>query len=193
MKTDTPQTKQVLRGIYREKRLRLSANVLNQLNTGLLDGVKQLDFSNTQTIHLFLPIAGNHEPDTMAIASWLRGAYPGVRLATSKTTPQTMSAVSWEPDATLTENQWKIPEPERCQPIAPEEIDALFVPLLAFDKKGHRVGYGKGFYDRFLSDCRPDVVKIGLSLFDPIEAISDLHPHDIPLSLCVTPTRKWVF
>jgi 5-formyltetrahydrofolate cyclo-ligase len=69
----------------------------------------------------------------------------------------------------------------------------VFVPLLAFDKKGHRVGYGKGFYDRFLSDCKPETIKIGLSFFEAEESISAILPSDIRLDFCVTPTEIIVF
>lgn len=69
----------------------------------------------------------------------------------------------------------------------------VLIPLLAFDKKGYRVGYGKGFYDRFLADCRPDVVKVGLSVFEPIDEIADLNEFDIKMDFCITPNRVWQF
>ena len=74
------------------------------------------------------------------------------------------------------------------------KIDVVFVPLLAFDKLGHRVGYGKGFYDKFLNDdCRKDVIKIGLSLFKPVDKISDIQKHDIVMDYCVTPDKVYIF
>jgi 5-formyltetrahydrofolate cyclo-ligase len=54
----------------------------------------------------------------------------------------------------------------------------VFVPLLAFDKKGNRVGYGKGFYDAFLSKCKPETIKIGLSFFEAEETIDDVFEND---------------
>ncbi|WP_257657376.1 5-formyltetrahydrofolate cyclo-ligase [Parapedobacter lycopersici] len=189
------QTKHALRQAYREKRIRLSADELNRLNESLLEQVKQFDMVGIRTIHLFLPIKGNHEPDTFAIADWLLERYPGIRLATTQhgKDMQAMTPVIWDRRAPLKENRWKIPEPEQGVSIPADTIDALFIPLLAFDKNGNRVGYGKGFYDRFLDTCRPDALRIGLSLFDPVDAISDLHTHDIPLSHCITPTGRWAF
>lgn len=73
------------------------------------------------------------------------------------------------------------------------KIDVVFVPLLAYDNKGNRVGYGKGFYDHFLSECREDVVKIGLSFFEPEEAIEDVSATDIRLDYCVTPMTVYNF
>lgn len=73
--------------------------------------------------------------------------------------------------------------------MEPKKIEVVFVPLLAFDKQGNRVGYGKGFYDRFLKQCKTDVVKIGLSLFDAEEEIEDVLENDIPLDYCITPNK----
>jgi 5-formyltetrahydrofolate cyclo-ligase len=69
----------------------------------------------------------------------------------------------------------------------------VIVPLLAFDKQGNRLGYGKGFYDRFLSDCRPDVIKAGTSYFEPEERFEELDQYDVPLDLCITPNNIWKF
>jgi 5-formyltetrahydrofolate cyclo-ligase len=56
-----------------------------------------------------------------------------------------------------------------------------------FDRRGFRVGYGKGFYDKFLSECRADCLKIGLSYFEPIDEISDAQNFDVRLDCCITP------
>ena len=90
-------------------------------------------------------------------------------------------------------NQFHILEPINGDVISPLLIDMLFVPLLAFDVNGYRVGYGKGFYDRYLTQCRPDVLKIGFSFFDAIPAISDIDEFDVPLNHCITPTRIYEF
>ena len=75
----------------------------------------------------------------------------------------------------------------------PSKIDVVFVPLLAFDKNGHRIGYGKGYYDKFLSSCKPDIIKIGLSFYEAEEAFQDVYPSDIPLDYCVTPKKVYRF
>lgn len=68
-------------------------------------------------------------------------------------------------------------------------IDIVFIPLLIFDKEYNRVGYGYGFYDKFLINCRVDVIKIGLSLLEPISRIIDINMDDIPLDIVVTPNK----
>lgn len=190
-----PFTKQELRKVYREKRINLATEQFQSLNKQLMVQVTALDFRAHSTVHLFLPIKGNHEPDTYAIADWLKQEYPHIRLILSKTEHGTygMRHFIWEAATVLTLNHWGIPEPENGVAIRPQEIDLVFVPLLAFDIRGHRVGYGKGFYDRFLSECRPTVRKIGLSLFEAETVISDITAHDIALDACVTPSRIWNF
>jgi 5-formyltetrahydrofolate cyclo-ligase len=93
----------------------------------------------------------------------------------------------------VVENKWGIPEPQSGDPVPTSKIDLVVVPLLAYDNDGHRVGYGKGFYDRFLLCCRPDCKKIGLSFFDPAEIITDAATHDIRLDAVVTPTKSFSF
>ncbi|ESU19367.1 5-formyltetrahydrofolate cyclo-ligase [Flavobacterium cauense R2A-7] len=84
-------------------------------------------------------------------------------------------------------NDYGIPEPVDGIEVPASKIDVIFVPLLAYDKSGHRVGYGKGFYDAFLSQCKTDVIKVGLSYFDPEDAITDVLDTDVQLDFCVTP------
>ena len=69
----------------------------------------------------------------------------------------------------------------------------MIVPLLCFDARGHRVGYGKGYYDRFLQKCRPDCIKAGLSFFPPVKKIDDIHVADVQLDLVVTPNETFYF
>jgi 5-formyltetrahydrofolate cyclo-ligase len=69
----------------------------------------------------------------------------------------------------------------------------IIIPLLAFDEKGYRVGYGKGFYDRYLKECREDCLKIGLSYFEAVPSVDDAAEFDVPLDFCITPQRTYVF
>jgi len=190
-----PSTKRELRKIYREKRINLSPGEFQQLNDRLLVQLGALEVHPRWTVHLFLPIAGNKEPDTYGIAGWLRERYPGIRLVLPKIEPEShrLRHVVWEADTALVANDWGIPEPVVGTVVQPQEIDAVFLPLLIFDERGNRVGYGKGFYDRFLAECRPITRKIGVSLFEAVEAITDITAHDVAMDMCVTPTRIWSF
>ena len=94
---------------------------------------------------------------------------------------------------TLHWNKWGIPEPLPFNLVGPEQIDAVLVPLVGFDTIGHRIGFGKGFYDRYLPLCRPDCLKIGISLFDPVDLIDEVESHDIPLDIAICPAKLYDF
>jgi 5-formyltetrahydrofolate cyclo-ligase len=74
---------------------------------------------------------------------------------------------------TIKKNPYHIPEPIDGIEVPDAKIDVVFVPLLAYDKQGNRVGYGKGFYDNFLSKCKPETIKIGLSFYPPEDKIEN--------------------
>jgi 5-formyltetrahydrofolate cyclo-ligase len=71
-------------------------------------------------------------------------------------------------------------------PAAPEEIDAVIVPGLVFDASGYRLGYGKGYYDRFLKHLRPDTFICGVCY--EFQVVDDIFPHqgDVPVHWIVT-------
>ncbi|NDK56508.1 5-formyltetrahydrofolate cyclo-ligase [Pontibacter fetidus] len=146
-----------------------------------------------QMVHVFLPIVKNNEVNTWPIIERLRLQYPKVRVAVPVTdvAQNILTHHHLTDDAILIENPWGIPEPQNAQHILAPEVDIVLIPLLAFDNTGHRVGYGKGFYDRFLADCKPDVLKVGLSLEPPVPTIADPNPFDVPLDAVVMPDGVW--
>jgi len=142
--------------------------------------------------HIFLPIAQKKEIDTTFILSILQGKDKNVVLPIV-VSDHTLNHFLLTDSIKLQESKWGVPEPIDGVEIAPKKIDVVFLPLLAFDKKGNRVGYGKGFYDRFLNECSPVVLKIGLSLFEAEENITDIDEHDVRLDYCVTPIKTYKF
>ncbi|MEP6787240.1 MAG: 5-formyltetrahydrofolate cyclo-ligase, partial [Acidobacteriota bacterium] len=104
-----------------------------------------------------------------------------------------IESVAFGPETEFVENKWGIREPVDGQSANHGDIDMVLLPLLCFDRRGHRVGYGKGFYDRFLGKCRPDCVKIGLSYFPPEAEIDDVNELDVKLDRCITPERAFDF
>jgi len=150
---------------------------------------------NIKAVHVFLPIQLKNEIDTWPIIRKLHTAYSHIQVVASVSDLQEFTLTHhWLlPETELVQNKWGIPEPQGAEAVAIEQIDMVLVPLLAFDTQGHRVGYGKGFYDRFLELCRPDTIKVGLSLEDPISTISDIHAGDTPLDFALTPTNIYKF
>ncbi|MEJ8801274.1 5-formyltetrahydrofolate cyclo-ligase [Pontibacter sp. H249] len=146
-----------------------------------------------QTMHVFLPIVKNNEINTWPIIERLRQEHPEVRVAVPVTdvAQNILTHHHLTDEAVLIENPWGIPEPQDAHIVHAQEVDVVLIPLLAFDLNGHRVGYGKGFYDRFLADCRPDVLKIGLSLEPPVEKITDFNSFDVLLDAAVMPEGVW--
>jgi 5-formyltetrahydrofolate cyclo-ligase len=120
---------------------------------------------------------------------------PGMQVAYPKTdiSTSTIKAIVCDEDDAFECNAYNIPEPVSSQAVHPSEIDLVLLPLLAFDQQGYRVGYGKGFYDRFLQHCRKDCVKVGLSYFDAVPSIEDANEFDVPLDYCITPQKVYVF
>lgn len=105
----------------------------------------------------------------------------------------TMIQVPYSLGDALEFNAYQIPEPRTTLlPIVPTDLDVVFIPLLQADIQGNRLGYGKGFYDRYLTLCRPDVIKIGLNFFDPLPSIPT-EETDIPLDYLITPKRIYEF
>jgi len=167
-----------------------------QRSHGLRQQLSQhFDVATWQWLHLFLPIPRQHEPDTWEIVRWIWGEELPVQLAVPVVQPdgQTLRHYHLTSQTPLMDNRWGISEPVGAPEVAPAMLDAVLVPLLAFDEQGHRVGYGKGFYDRFLAECRPNTLRIGLSLEPPVPHITDAWPGDIHLHACLTPDAVWRF
>ncbi|MFK5968826.1 MAG: 5-formyltetrahydrofolate cyclo-ligase [Candidatus Marithrix sp.] len=151
------------------------------------------DLSEIQKLHVFLPIS--QEINTWLIIKEIFQNYPNISIVTSKSNLQnyTMESYYLDKNTQLENNRWNIPEPINARKCLDEEIDMILLPLLAFDQRGFRVGYGKGFYDRFLLKCHQDIIKIGLSKFEPVDQIDDINEYDIKMDFCVMAEHIWVF
>lgn len=193
---NTAAAKQAIRKEYLAKRKALSPETMQQLNASLMAQCSGLALGDPSYIHLFLPIAAKNEVDTWPLADWLRAQFPRAKLVLSRSFLATgdMQHFVWDAGTQLIENAVGIPEPEGGETVQPGLLDVVFVPLLAFDEAGHRVGYGKGMYDGFLRQCKPDVLSVGLSLFGPLpELITDAWDGDVPLRAAVTPEKVYYF
>jgi len=150
-------------------------------------------------LHVFLSLARKNEPDTWPIIHRIWAEKLALRLAAPLVQPDSITLKHYEltPTTPLIPSRWGIPEPlaNPGTEVAPAQLDAVLVPLLACDRQGQRVGYGGGFYDRFLAECQPDAVFIGLNLLDdpPVSALADVLPTDVPLHACLTPGGMWNF
>lgn len=190
-------TKQECRVRFKVMRNQLTTDEYVKLNLQILENFKQLStiLKNVEYLHTYLPIIKNKEPNSLLVIDYLKVVWPEINLVVPKSDLKTnlMTHHLLAEGQELILNKWNIEEPVGGRLISEQLIDVVLLPLLAFDRYGTRVGYGKGYYDKFLASCRPDVKKVGLSIFDPIDKITDSEPHDVPLDLCITPSKIWWF
>jgi 5-formyltetrahydrofolate cyclo-ligase len=183
-------TKAEARQFYLEQRKALSDAERDILNFRIYNRVFAsgcLDLLHT--VHIFLSMQRRNEPDTWNLIDKIRRELPNIRLVIPRINASgTLEHYYFEGLHQLKQSRFGILEPTQGIPANIIKIDFVFVPLAAYDIEGNRVGYGKGYYDRFLKECRPDCVKAGLSFFEPAEKFSDVEAHDVPLDICFTPT-----
>ena len=189
----TELTKVAARRLFLKQRGRYGEQEILDLSRSLLHRAKALPLESWASFHIFLSIEEKKEIQTTPFIEWFWQRHKRVIVPKTDFKTQTLQHVLYTPQMRLTRNKYGMPEPSGGERAAVRSIDVVFVPLLAFDRQGHRVGYGGGFYDRFLKDCHSDSLKIGLSLFEPIDRILDVDSWDFPLTHCLTPSRTYAF
>lgn len=188
--------KRELRKIYPEKRKTLAADQIKEKSLQIAERFFQsFDLGKINFLHCFLPIEKFNEIDTKLIFhrvwfefSHIETLVPRINFETGE-----IENLKFTPVTELVQNAWMIHEPAHNDLVESTKIDAVLVPLLCFDKKGFRVGYGKGFYDKFLKNCRADCLKIGLNYFPPIDEIEDTDEFDVKLDFYITPDKTFKF
>ncbi len=190
-----PFSKKNLRKEYLNKRIALSANEKSKLDDLLLIQLQRVALPFAQTVLNYVPIEEKAEPNTYLFAHYLEFIIPKLQLAYPITDMQngTMQAYAVDDETEFEKRNFGLIEPLSNVLIDPKEIDIVIVPMLVADCQGYRVGYGKGVYDKYLSQCRPDVFKIGFSYFDPIDKILDKHENDLSLSVLISPKEIFYF
>ena len=146
------------------------------------------DLTAVSYLHLFIPIEKFKEVDTRLILERVWRQYPQIVTVVPRVDFEAneITSLQFGPDTEVARNIWNIDEPTHNDFVETDVIDMVLTPGLCFDRAGHRVGYGKGFYDRFLARCRDDCVKIGLCYFEPVERIPDAHDADVAVHFVVT-------
>ncbi len=187
--------KSELRKLYRNKRGALTPQQRLKLDDLLLIQFQKLSLPTLEYVLSFYPIEEKHELNTFIITDYLQFTNPGLQVAYPRTdfADNSMQAVVPPDEESFAPNAWNIPEPIGGEVVEPHWMDAVLVPMLAFDEAGHRVGYGKGFYDRFLASCSKHCITIGLCYFDPVPTILDAGNYDVTLNYCITPHQVYVF
>jgi len=185
--------KSELRKKYNKLRKELSLENIDTLSKRIFENSKKLDIWDKESYHIFLTMKNKKEIDTSIIINHLWKLNKQVSTSVSNFENNTLENFKYTENTKIEINSWGIPEPIDSELIDDKEIDVVFIPLLAFDKQGYRVGYGKGFYDRFLLNCKPDVIKVGISFFEVEDKIEDIHDVDVKMDYCVTPEKVYEF
>jgi 5-formyltetrahydrofolate cyclo-ligase len=187
--------KKEARRIFKKKKEALSVSEQMKWDDLLLIQFQTVDWPQLTNVMSFYPILEMKEINSFILTDYLHFRNPSLQLFYPKTNfdSHTMQAIHCTADTSFEENKYGIFEPVQGEAIDPRELDMIIVPLLAYDKKGCRVGYGKGFYDRFFKDCHEDCLKVGVSYFEPVDVIEDAADFDVPLDLCITPQQVYVF
>jgi 5-formyltetrahydrofolate cyclo-ligase len=180
--------KKELRSYYKKERNKLQPVDREKASQSI---AKQL-FSKwrlkDEIVSIFLPIEHLSEVNTQPIIDQLSKKNKLCAPVSDFITHQ-MKHVELSSNTIIEKNEWGIPEPLEGKTFLPEQITLVFVPLLISDLQGNRLGYGKGFYDRFLNQCTPGTLFIGLNFFPPIPSLPEVNEFDVPLDYIVTPDK----
>ncbi len=185
--------KEKLRSVYLAKRKELNKQEVEKKSNLIFDIIENNFILKNKKISLFLTIEKLNEINTFSFLKKVLTTCKLIATPRSDFKLNELIHVKFKSLDQLKTSEFGIPESEDGEIIQPEDFDIVFVPLLTIDKSGNRVGYGKGFYDRFLSKCKPECIFIGIYIFEEIEEIEDVNCDDIKLNYCITPTKIITF
>ena len=185
--------KTTLRNKYKALRNTLTSDEIENLSISIANQSLKLPIWDKIYYHLFLPIEEKKEVNTLYLLQILQGKDKEILIPKTDFKTNEMVHVLLTDNTKIKKNNYGIPEPLNGIEVPEKNIEVVFVPLLAFDNFGNRVGYGKGFYDTFLSKCNSNTIKIGLSFFESEEIIKDVYDSDITLDYCITPEKIYTF
>lgn len=187
--------KNTVRKEYLQRRMEMQEEELQQQIALMAFNFRKLVLPPVKYLLSYFPLANRREFDITVCEDILKQQNPALQVAWPRLEVHTsdMEACLVEKGGLFLKNKFNVLEPISGVIVPPEQIDMVFVPLVAFDSNGYRVGYGKGYYDRYLVRCRPDATKIGFSFFEAVESIEDINEFDVPLNFCITPYRIYEF
>ena len=183
--------KTFLRSHYKKKRLSLTKQEVDHLSQRVCKQLDKLSIWRLKHYHIFISISKYNELDTSSIINKLKSEKKIIIVPKISNNELVHIAINDQTEFSI--NEYGIKEPNNGNHFIIKNLDLIFIPLLAFDLEGHRVGYGKGYYDRFLKLTNKSSLKIGLSFFDPINKIQDIDDNDVKLDYCVTPKQVHKF
>jgi len=185
-------TKANFRKIILQYRMLIDGMLYQKRNTQLCEILAAfIDQHEVKKIHTFLSIQKNHEPNISLLFERLWAKE--VQLVVSKTDFmfKQMRHYYLDNQIELLKNKMGIPEPLNANEASIDDLDMILVPLLVCDREGYRIGYGGGYYDRFLEETK--ALKVGLSLSPPVDRIIQTEKWDVPLDYLITPFKTYKY
>lgn len=186
-------SKSQFRAKYKQLRSELSLDNVEDKSLNIANLTLQLPIWDKTNYHLFLSIEEQKEVNSDYLLNILSGKDKNIILSKSNFSDYSLSHYLLTDNTVIRKNKYNIPEPQGGIQISEDNIDVVFIPLLAFDEKGNRIGYGKGFYDRFLNACKPETIKIGLSFFEAEQTTIASEDTDVKLDYCISPNQIYKF
>jgi 5-formyltetrahydrofolate cyclo-ligase len=165
--------KDQLREKLQEARMALSAEERRHKSNAIAASLLQeVYWSKVAAVHCFEPIMHLGEVDLVDFVTALQTDKADVQVYTSR----------------KIDGEWRVVSTATDEPVEPPEFDVIIVPMLGFDEQLHRVGYGGGYYDKFLAG-QPKAKKIGVCYEVCKTEQIPAEPHDIRLDMVVTEDR----
>ena len=193
VKTKQVLNKKQLRAEIKQRRRNLTLKEIEDFSIQISNLIINLPIWEYSFYHTFLSIKSLKEVNTEPLLAILSGKDKNIVISKTNFEARTMSHILLQDNTILKLNPQNIPEPENGIKISSNLIEVVFIPLMAFDRLGNRIGYGMGFYDIFLKRCPKNTLKIGLSFFEAEDFIIENNLDDVSLDYCVTPNQVYFF
>ncbi|MDW9380827.1 5-formyltetrahydrofolate cyclo-ligase [Chryseobacterium sp. JV558] len=181
-----------LRKKYTQKRKALSLDEAFLLSEKIFENfIHHFNPKGGEKVHVFIPILARKEIDTQIFIHYFLSQ--NIRVYVPKIVGDKLITIEIFEDTVFEISSWGISEPVSNEDSGENNFQYVITPLLYCDRKGNRVGYGKGFYDRLFQNISVETKKIGVNYFDPDEYVDDVWENDIPVDYLVTPTEVLSF
>jgi 5-formyltetrahydrofolate cyclo-ligase len=185
--------KDSVRKLAIQKRSALTFDFIEDSSKIIADKLLSNFIFKNQNTHLFYPIQSKKEIDTWFLHKRLIEQNCKFYSSVHNIRKDTWDCIEFDPKVNFTETTFKVPIPLKYVESMYSKIDIIIIPLLAFDEKGNRIGYGKGIYDNILFNLNPNCIKIGVSFFEKEKKIISSENHDIKLDYCQTINQLYKF
>ena len=188
-------SKQQTRARLRDQRRRLSPYRQKRASEALGRRLRgQLFFARARHIAFYLPNDGEIDPTPLMLKALAMRKIAYLPVLDPQR-PGQLAFMPWKPGLPLTKNRYRIPEPPYRPGARPKPwlLDIVFMPLVAFDRQGNRLGMGGGFYDRTFASrsSRPQARPLLVGLAHDFQQLDELpaDPWDVPLQAVATDRR----